>query len=201
MLENKQCKINFLRWICFAACRRKNRHQTFCHRPLNHLPTKVNEDAQISLFGEVVNHQIWHNSIESDCNRCEFWLQIYESENGGEVQENDLAAILEIMLGVKEVELSGLFLSLDNADTKTIAYGEIQPDSFCLLQLFENVFDPKICLLKEITDTSPLFTDELVRFIERHPCFVQNYLGFNNHPRSHCIGLCNSSDVQSKKEK
>lgn len=58
-----------------------------------------------------------------------FGLQIYESEEGGEVQENDLAAILEIMLGVKEVELSDLFLSLDNADTETIAYGEIQPDS------------------------------------------------------------------------
>lgn len=57
-----------------------------------------------------------------------FGLQIYESEEG-EVQENDLAAILEIMLGVKEVELSGLFLSLDNADAETIAYGEIQPDS------------------------------------------------------------------------
>lgn len=58
-----------------------------------------------------------------------FGLQIYEREEGGEVQENDLAAILEIMLGVKEVELSGLFLSLDNADTETIAHGELQPDS------------------------------------------------------------------------
>lgn len=68
-----------------------------------------------------------------------FGLQIYEREEGGEVQVNDLAAILEIMLGVKEVELSGLFLSLDSADTETIAYGEIQPDSaFCLLQLFKN---------------------------------------------------------------
>lgn len=76
-----------------------------------------------------------------------FGLQIYESEEGGEVQENDLAAILEIMLGVKEVELSGLFLSLDNADTETIAYGEIQPDSaFCLLQLFKHFFHSKVCL-------------------------------------------------------
>lgn len=57
-----------------------------------------------------------------------FGLQIYESEEG-EVQDNDLAAILEIMLGVKEVELSCLFLSLDNGDAETIAYGEIQPDS------------------------------------------------------------------------
>lgn len=58
-----------------------------------------------------------------------FALQIYESEEGGEVQDDDLAAILEIMLGVKDVELSGLFLSLDNPNTEMIAYGEIHPGS------------------------------------------------------------------------
>lgn len=46
----------------FVVCRRTNRHQTFCNRPLDNLPTKVNGDAQISLLGEDVNHQIWHNS-------------------------------------------------------------------------------------------------------------------------------------------
>lgn len=71
-----------------------------------------------------------------------FGLQIYESEEGGEVQENDLAAILEIMLGVKEVELSGLFLSLNNADAETIAYGEIQPDSRLPSPAFEKLISP-----------------------------------------------------------
>lgn len=52
-------------------------------------------------------------------------LQMYEREEGGEIQEAELAAILEIMLGVKEVELSGLFLSLDE-DTEAITHGEIQ---------------------------------------------------------------------------
>lgn len=51
---------------------------------------------------------------------------MYESEENEEVQEEDLAAILEIMLGVKEVELSGLFLSLDNPDTEKITYGKTQ---------------------------------------------------------------------------
>lgn len=54
---------------------------------------------------------------------------MYESTEDGQVQENDLAAILEIMLGVKEVELSCLFLSLDNPDVETITYGEMPSDS------------------------------------------------------------------------
>lgn len=55
-------------------------------------------------------------------------LQMYEREEGGEIQEAELAAILEIMLGVKEVELSGLFLSLEEEDTEAITHGEIQSD-------------------------------------------------------------------------
>ncbi len=49
---------------------------------------------------------------------------MYESEGSGEVLEEELAAILEIMLGVEEVELSGLFLSLDRPDTGKITYGK-----------------------------------------------------------------------------
>ncbi|TWW65410.1 Lysophosphatidylcholine acyltransferase 1 [Takifugu flavidus] len=48
---------------------------------------------------------------------------MYEREEGGEIQGAELAAILEIMLGVKEVELSGLFLSLDE-DTQAITHDE-----------------------------------------------------------------------------
>lgn len=51
---------------------------------------------------------------------------MYENEDNGEVREEDLATILEIMLGVKEVELSGLFLSLDNDDQETMTYGKTQ---------------------------------------------------------------------------
>lgn len=51
---------------------------------------------------------------------------MYENKEKGEVIEEDLAAILEIMLGVQEVELSGLFLSLDGPDTNKITYGKIQ---------------------------------------------------------------------------
>lgn len=56
-------------------------------------------------------------------------LQMYESTEDHQVQENDLVAILEIMLGVKEVELSCLFLSLNNPDVEAITYGEMQCDS------------------------------------------------------------------------
>ncbi|KAG8005061.1 Lysophosphatidylcholine acyltransferase 1, partial [Nibea albiflora] len=53
-------------------------------------------------------------------------VQMYEDEEKGEVAEEDLAAILEIMLGVQEVELTCVFLSLDDPDTNKITYGKIQ---------------------------------------------------------------------------
>ncbi|XP_074542971.1 lysophosphatidylcholine acyltransferase 1 [Halichoeres trimaculatus] len=52
-------------------------------------------------------------------------FMMYESEESGEVQEEDLATILEIMLGVEEVELSGFFLSLDGGDKGKITYDEL----------------------------------------------------------------------------
>lgn len=39
-------------------------------------------------------------------------LQMYESEDNRGIQEEELAAILGIMLGVKEVKLCGKFLEL-----------------------------------------------------------------------------------------
>lgn len=51
---------------------------------------------------------------------------MYESEENGDILEEDLATILEIMLGVRDVELSGLFLSLDRPDTEKITYGKTQ---------------------------------------------------------------------------
>ncbi|MEQ2201379.1 hypothetical protein XENOCAPTIV_011517, partial [Xenoophorus captivus] len=41
----------------------------------------------------------------------------------GEITEDDLAVILEIMLGVKEVELSPMFLQLQASDMRKITYG------------------------------------------------------------------------------
>lgn len=49
---------------------------------------------------------------------------MYESEESGEVLEHELVAILEIMLGVEEVELSMLFLELESPDTAKITYGK-----------------------------------------------------------------------------
>ncbi|KAM7372892.1 hypothetical protein PAMP_007785 [Pampus punctatissimus] len=52
-------------------------------------------------------------------------FNMYESEENREVLEQELAAILEIMLGVEEVELSLLFLSLKEPDTAKITYDEL----------------------------------------------------------------------------
>lgn len=51
-------------------------------------------------------------------------FKMYESENG-EVLEEELALILEIMLGVKEVQLSRLFQTL-RPDTGKITYDDLQ---------------------------------------------------------------------------
>lgn len=50
---------------------------------------------------------------------------MYESEENGEVPEEELATILEVILGIKEVELSGLFLALGRPDTAKITYDEL----------------------------------------------------------------------------
>ncbi|XP_047238958.1 lysophosphatidylcholine acyltransferase 1 isoform X2 [Girardinichthys multiradiatus] len=57
-------------------------------------------------------------------------FKMYENEDSGEIAEDDLAVILEIMLGVKEVELSPLFLQLQASDMRKITYDELQ----CLIK-------------------------------------------------------------------
>ncbi|XP_070777716.1 lysophosphatidylcholine acyltransferase 1 [Enoplosus armatus] len=52
-------------------------------------------------------------------------FKMYESEENGGVLEEELATILEIMLGVKEVELSGLILALGDPDAAKITYNEL----------------------------------------------------------------------------
>lgn len=51
-------------------------------------------------------------------------VQMYESEENGQVLEEELATILGIMLGVKEVDLSRLFLALGKPDSGKIVYGK-----------------------------------------------------------------------------
>lgn len=61
-------------------------------------------------------------------------LQMYEKDDSGEVTDDDLASILEIMLGVENLEVALLFLSLDEPDAETITYGKTQPASrLCVL--------------------------------------------------------------------
>ncbi|XP_040045140.2 lysophosphatidylcholine acyltransferase 1 [Gasterosteus aculeatus] len=52
-------------------------------------------------------------------------FEMYENEETGDVLRRDLAAILEIMLGVKNVELSSLFSSLKGPHRATITYDEL----------------------------------------------------------------------------
>ncbi|XP_034748474.1 lysophosphatidylcholine acyltransferase 1 [Etheostoma cragini] len=52
-------------------------------------------------------------------------FKMYESEENGYILVEELATILEIMLGVKEVELSGLFGALDRPDSAKITYDEL----------------------------------------------------------------------------
>ncbi|XP_010784625.1 lysophosphatidylcholine acyltransferase 1-like, partial [Notothenia coriiceps] len=51
-------------------------------------------------------------------------FKMFESEVNGYVLEEDLAAILEIMLGVRELDLSSLFSALNGPETAKITYGE-----------------------------------------------------------------------------
>ncbi|XP_044027667.1 lysophosphatidylcholine acyltransferase 1 [Siniperca chuatsi] len=52
-------------------------------------------------------------------------FKMYENEENGEVLQKELTTILEIMLGVKKMELSGLSLALCRPDTEKITYDEI----------------------------------------------------------------------------
>uniref|UniRef100_A0A1A8JJG3 Lysophosphatidylcholine acyltransferase 1 n=1 Tax=Nothobranchius kuhntae TaxID=321403 RepID=A0A1A8JJG3_NOTKU len=51
-------------------------------------------------------------------------FEMYENERG-EILEEDLAVVMEIMLGVKDVDLSGLFLAQGKLDERKITYDEL----------------------------------------------------------------------------
>ncbi|TKS88640.1 Lysophosphatidylcholine acyltransferase 1 [Collichthys lucidus] len=81
-------------------------------------------DGQIDIRHYVIALSTVHRPSES-MKTLKLAFKMYENKEKGEVIEEDLAAILEIMLGVQEVELSGLFLSLDGPDTNKITYDDL----------------------------------------------------------------------------
>lgn len=81
-------------------------------------------DGQIDVRLYVIALSTVHRPSES-METLKLAFKMYESEEDGYVLEDDISAILEIMLGVKEVELSVVFLSLDEPDTGKMTYDEL----------------------------------------------------------------------------
>ncbi|XP_074469723.1 lysophosphatidylcholine acyltransferase 1 isoform X1 [Sebastes fasciatus] len=81
-------------------------------------------DGQIDIRLYVIALSTVHRPSKS-METLKLAFKMYESEEDGDVLEDDIAAILEIMLGVKKVELQGLFLSLDRPDTGKMTYDEL----------------------------------------------------------------------------
>ncbi|XP_068189007.1 lysophosphatidylcholine acyltransferase 1-like isoform X2 [Antennarius striatus] len=81
-------------------------------------------EGQIDVRHYVIALSTVHRPSES-MRTLKLAFKMYVGEESNAVQEDDLAVILEIMLGVKDVELSALFLSLDRPDTEKITYDEL----------------------------------------------------------------------------
>ncbi|KAM9838365.1 lysophosphatidylcholine acyltransferase 1 isoform 2-T2 [Aulostomus maculatus] len=102
----------------------------FLNLPVTDALTQVHSlfdqyDGQVDIRHYVIAlSTVYRPSQSMETLRLAF--RMYESNDHGEVQEQELAAILEIMLGVKEVELSMLFLQLDRTDTEKITYDELR---------------------------------------------------------------------------
>ncbi|XP_056286347.1 lysophosphatidylcholine acyltransferase 1 [Pseudoliparis swirei] len=139
---------------------REDEFAEFLELPLTHTLTQVHSlfdqrgDGQIDVRLHVVALSTVHRPLRS-METLRLAFKMYEDEENGHVLREDLAAIFEIMLGVRHVDLSGLFLSLDGSDATKITY------------------------------------DELHRFIEQNPSFVQDHLDFENHPRGRPKTSCN----------
>ncbi|XP_013883872.1 lysophosphatidylcholine acyltransferase 1 [Austrofundulus limnaeus] len=83
------------------------------------------EDGQIDIRHYIVALSTVHRPSKS-METLKLAFKMYENEDGGEILEEDLAVVLEIMLGVKDVDLSGLFLALGRPDTRKITYDELR---------------------------------------------------------------------------
>ncbi|XP_054619724.1 lysophosphatidylcholine acyltransferase 1 isoform X2 [Dunckerocampus dactyliophorus] len=84
-----------------------------------------NEEGQIDIRHYVIALSTIHRPSRA-METLKMAFQMYENEDSGHVHEHELAAMLEIMLGVKEVELSMVFMSLDGPDTGKITYDELR---------------------------------------------------------------------------
>ncbi|XP_031143008.1 lysophosphatidylcholine acyltransferase 1 [Sander lucioperca] len=102
----------------------------FLNLPVSDTLTQVHSlfdqcgDGQIDIRHYVIALSTVHRPSKS-METLKLAFKMYESEENGYILEEELAAILEIMLGVKEVELSGLFLALDRPDSAKITYDEL----------------------------------------------------------------------------
>ncbi|XP_078123753.1 lysophosphatidylcholine acyltransferase 1 [Sander vitreus] len=102
----------------------------FLNLPVSDTLTQVHSlfdqrgDGQIDIRHYVIALSTVHRPSKS-METLKLAFKMYESEENGYVLEEELAAILEIMLGVKEVELSGLFLALNRPDSAKITYDEL----------------------------------------------------------------------------
>ncbi|XP_026204610.1 lysophosphatidylcholine acyltransferase 1 [Anabas testudineus] len=81
-------------------------------------------DGQIDIRHYLIALSTVHRPSKS-VETLKMAFKMYESEENGQVLQEELATILEIMLGVKEVELSRLFLALGRHDTGKITYDEL----------------------------------------------------------------------------
>nr|XP_057904033.1 lysophosphatidylcholine acyltransferase 1 [Doryrhamphus excisus]XP_057904034.1 lysophosphatidylcholine acyltransferase 1 [Doryrhamphus excisus] len=101
-----------------------------------HVPVSITLKQVLSLFGQneegqidIRHYVIALSTIHRPSRAMEtlkMAFQMYENEDSGQVHEHELAAMLEIMLGVKEVELSMVFMSLEGPDTGKITYDELR---------------------------------------------------------------------------
>uniref|UniRef100_A0A672IF60 Lysophosphatidylcholine acyltransferase 1 n=1 Tax=Salarias fasciatus TaxID=181472 RepID=A0A672IF60_SALFA len=99
-------------------------------------------------------------------------FKMYENEDGGEILEEDLAVTLEIMLGVMEVDLSAMFLTLGKPDTGRI--------TFHLISFHSKKKIGQSCL---IFSSLP---DEFYLYVQQNP-HTLDWIDFRDHPRRFCV--------------
>lgn len=116
--------------FAFTAGRRTDGHQALRRRSVHRSSTVcVHGDPETGLQGgPAPPNLVWREAARHRTDSLSVCvcvvLQMYEKDDSGGVQDDDLASILEVMLGVENVEVALLFLSLDNPDAETITYGK-----------------------------------------------------------------------------
>ncbi|TNN41228.1 Lysophosphatidylcholine acyltransferase 1 [Liparis tanakae] len=109
---------------------REDEFAEFLELPLTHTVTQVHSlfdqrgDGQIDVRLHVIALSTVHRPLRS-METLRLAFKMYEDEENGHVLLEDLASIFEVMLGVRHVDLSGLFLSLGGSDATKITYDEL----------------------------------------------------------------------------